>query len=82
MMLSRCQLIGWWFRAALVEEIRLVLELVGYNFVCFVIGYVKEIGRFMRNELFGEVVGVAVNVARQDMVCCVGRVCNEVRKIE
>ena len=24
----------------------------------------------------------AVNVARQDMVCCVGRVCNEVRKIE
>ena len=72
MMLSRCHLIGWWFRAALVEKIRLVLELVGYNFVCFVIGYVKEIGRFIRNELVGKVIGVCVKVGCRDAILRVG----------
>ena len=73
MKISRVDDIDWWFGATLVQKIGLVLKVICDDFVSVVVGDVKEISGFVRDEFFREKVGIGVVVGGIDAVSWIDR---------
>ena len=67
-MLPGCNLLGGRIRSTLVEEVRLVRELVGYNLVRIVIADGYEVGGFVWHEFIREKIGAVRVVCNDDAV--------------